>query len=101
MTRNSLCISCLFSVGYRRILCVEYYANLIACPTPELQLLSGSEGQTTMADFTKDELEFALTTLDQLMKSRDLNQTQLAHASGVPQSTISKLLSPTRGHEPT
>jgi transcriptional regulator with XRE-family HTH domain len=54
-----------------------------------------------MPDFTKDELEFALTTLDQLMKSRDLNQTQLAHASGVPQSTISKLLSPNRGHEPT
>jgi len=52
-----------------------------------------------MAEFTKDEFELALTTLDQLMKSRGLNQTQLAHSSGVPQPTICKVLK--RTHDPT
>ena len=48
---------------------------------------------------TREQTEFATACLIQLVESRQLNQTQLQHCSGVAQSTISKILS--RTLEPT
>lgn len=52
-----------------------------------------------MERFSRDETEYALACLTQLLESRGLTQTQLQQASGVPQSTISKVLN--RTQEPT
>jgi transcriptional regulator with XRE-family HTH domain len=45
-----------------------------------------------MENLTVEQLSFAVATLENLVKARDLTQTQLDHLSGVKQSQISKIL---------
>src|SRR5258708_36000522 len=45
-----------------------------------------------MERFSKDDTEYALACLKQLMESMGLNETQFGQLSGVSQSTISKIL---------
>jgi transcriptional regulator with XRE-family HTH domain len=44
-----------------------------------------------MKELTKDQVEFAVTTLKKIAETRGLSQTQLESLSGVNQSTISKI----------
>ena len=46
-----------------------------------------------MHELKMEQIEYALGRLVQLVESREIKQTQLAHSSGVNQSTISKILS--------
>src|SRR5882724_10571955 len=51
------------------------------------------EVEWQMENLSVEQIAFAVTFLDQLMKSRGLSQTQLQQLSGVAQSHISKIIS--------
>jgi transcriptional regulator with XRE-family HTH domain len=48
--------------------------------------------EQTMRELSNQQIDLAVTTLDRLMNSRGLTQTELAQLSGVTQSTISKII---------
>src|ERR1051326_8357944 len=52
-----------------------------------------------MRELSDQQIDLAVTTLDRLMNSRGLSQTDLAQLSGVNQSTISKTI--TRSQVPS